>query len=133
MKIKYLFTGLFVLIQFLISCEDPDSLIRTGGDNMSKLFVTGCLVSDESKRYDAIINEDNKTITIQVPLYISEEEQKKADLTRMKVFATLPLGAKFSPGISGIRNLETGFQSTLIKEDGSKTTYTFKAEYINQN
>ena len=48
----------------------------------------------------------------------------------MKVSASLPVGAKFSPSISGIRDLVSGFQSTLVKEDGSKITYTFKAAYV---
>lgn len=51
----------------------------------------------------------------------------------MKVSASLPVGAKFSPSISGIRDLVSGFQSTLVKEDGSKITYTFKAAYVKSN
>ena len=52
----------------------------------------------------------------------------------MKVTANMPTGARFEPEISGIHDLVAGFQSTLIKEDGTKILYTFKVIYAkNQN
>ena len=130
MKIKYLFTGVLISMLAFMSCEDPDDLARTGSENVTGLTITGCLVSDESTTYSAIVDEASNTITIQVPYYISDTEKIQGDLTQMKVSASLPVGAKFSPSISGIRDLVSGFQSTLVKEDGSKITYTFKAAYV---
>ncbi len=130
MKIKYLFTGVLISMLAFMSCEDPDDLARTGSENVTGLTITGCLASDESTTYSAIVDEASNTITIQVPYYISDTEKIQGDLTQMKVSASLPVGAKFSPSISGIRDLVSGFQSTLVKEDGSKITYTFKADYV---
>ena len=130
MKIKYLFTGVLISMLAFMSCEDPDDLARTGSENVTGLTITGCLASDESTTYSAIVDEASNTITIQVPYYISDTEKIQGDLTQMKVSASLPVGAKFSPSISGIRDLVSGFQSTLVKEDGSKITYTFKAAYV---
>lgn len=133
MKIKYLFTGVLLSMLTTMSCQDPDDLIRTESEGVTGLTVTGCLVSDESTTYSAIIDNASSTITIQVPYYISDTEEIQGDLRQMKVSASLPVGAKFSPSLSGIRDLIEGFQSTLIKEDGSKATYTFKAAYIKSN
>lgn len=130
MKIKYLFTGALISMLTFMSCENPDDLARTDSESITRLTVTGCLVSDESTTYSAIIDEASSTITVQVPYYISDTEKIQGDLTQMKVSASMPVGAKFSPSIAGIRDLSSGFQSTLIKEDGSKITYTFKAAYV---
>lgn len=130
MKIKYLFTGALISMLTTMSCEAPDDLVRTDSESVTGLTVTGCLVSDESTPYSTIIDEASNTITVQVPYYISDTEKIQGDLTQMKVSASLPVGAKFSPSISGIRDLVSGFQSTLVKEDGSKVTYTFKAAYV---
>ena len=105
MKIKYLFTGVLISMLAFMSCEDPDDLARTGSENVTGLTITGCLASDESTTYSAIVDEASNTITIQVPYYISDTEKIQGDLTQMKVSASLPVGAKFSPSISGIRDL----------------------------
>lgn len=130
MKIKYLFTGIAILMLTTTSCQDPDDLVRTDNENVTGLTVTGCLISDESTSYGAVVDNTARTITVQVPYYISDTEEIQGDLTQMKVSASLPVGAKFSPSISGIHDLVDGFQSTLIKEDGSEITYTFKAAYV---
>lgn len=133
MKIKYLFTGVLLSMLTVMSCQDPDDLIRTESEGVTGLTVTGCLVSDESTSYSAIVDPANNTITIQVPYYISDTEEIQGDLRQMKISASLPVGAKFTPSLSGIRDLVEGFQSTLVKEDGSKVAYTFKAAYIKSN
>lgn len=60
-----------------MSCEDPDDLARTGSENVTGLTITGCLASDESTTYSAIVDEASNTITIQVPYYISDTEKYK--------------------------------------------------------
>lgn len=130
MKIKYLFTGVLLSMLTIMSCQDPDDLIITDSESIAGLTVTGYLVSDESTPYSAVVDAASNTITIQVPHYISDTEKIQGDLRQMKVSASLPVGAKFNPSISGTHDLVEGFQSTLTKMDGSKITYTFKAAYI---
>ena len=52
-----------------------------------------------------------------------------SDLSAVKIRATMPLGAKFEPGISGIHDFseEKKFVSTLVYEDGKRVPYTFRA------
>ena len=129
MKMKYLFHGLLASILLITACQEPDDLVRSDSENINILSVKGSLISDADKQYDAIVDEANGTITVQVPYYISDTEKIQGDLTQMKVTANMPTGARFEPEISGIHDLVAGFQSTLIKEDGTKTLYTFKAIY----
>ena len=60
MKIKYLFTGVLISMLAFMSCEDPDDLARTGSENVTGLTITGCLASDESTTYSAIVDEAKK-------------------------------------------------------------------------
>lgn len=129
MKIKYLFHALLASILIITGCQDPDDLIRSDSDNLNTLTVKGTLVSDPSIQYNAIVDEANGTITVQVPYYISDTEKIQGDLTQMQLTADMPTGAKFEPSISGIHNLVEGIHSTLIKENGTKVPYTFKATY----
>lgn len=62
MKIKYLFTGVLISMLAFMSCEDPDDLARTGSENVTGLTITGCLASDESTTYSAIVDEASNTI-----------------------------------------------------------------------
>ncbi len=130
MKIKYLLPGLLASILAVTSCQEPDDLVRTNSENVTGLSIKGRLISDEKVEYDAMIDENNNSITIQVPYYISDTEKIQGDLTQMRLIATLPVGAQFQPSISGIHDLVEGFQSTLVKEDGTKIAYTFKATYF---
>ena len=115
MKMKYLFHGLLASILLITACQEPDDLVRSDSENINILSVKGSLISDADKQYDAIVDEANGTITVQVPYYISDTEKIQGDLTQMKVTANMPTGARFEPEISGIHDLVAGFQSTLIK------------------
>lgn len=130
MKITYLITGALLSMLIVAGCKDPDSLVRTDSESVTGLTVSGCLVSDETHTYSAVVDDANKTITVQVPYYISDTEEIQGDLTQMKVSASLPVGAKFEPSIAGIHDMIEGFQSTLVKEDGTRITYTIKAAYL---
>lgn len=129
MKIKNIL-GVFLASIIVMSCKSPDDLVRTDSDTTATLIVKGSLVENDKNEYDGIIDEDERTITIQVPYYISDTKELQGDLTKMKLLATLPVGAQFQPSLSGIHDLAKGFQSTLISESGTKTKYTFKAEYV---
>lgn len=128
MKIKYLIPGLLAMAFAFAGCEDTDDLVFTKGD-ISELVVKGWLVSDDKTEYSATIDEAAATITVQVPYYISDTEAIQGDLTQMKVRASMPVGAKFEPGLSGIHDLSEGIQRTLTLLDGSSKTYTIKAVY----
>ena len=97
------------------------------GQELSNLTVKGVLVSLPATEYPSVI--ENNVVTIQVPYYLSDTEKVQGDLTKMKVRATLPIGARFEPGLSGIYNLLDGFQSTLIFANGRREKLTFKATY----
>lgn len=129
MKIKYLITGLLASALAFVSCQDVDDLV-IGGENVMTLVVKGWLVSDASTEYDAVVDDAAGLITVQVPYYVSDTEMIQGDLTQMKIRASLPVGAKFEPGLSGIHDLSEGIQRTLVRVDGSRTTYTFKAAYV---
>ena len=64
-----------------------------------------------------------------LPYYLSDTEEIQGNLTKMKLKASLPIGAVFEPGLAGEHNLIEGFKSTLIFADGRKTELTFKAAY----
>ena len=74
--------------------------------------------------------KENGTVKIIVPYYISDTEASQGDLTRMKRSAELPSGATFSPALTGIHDLEKGYSSNLLYEDGRVQPLTFKAEYL---
>ena len=128
MKLKYIIATFITLMA--TGCQEPDELVRGEGDNMSTLTVRGRFAADETKEYESVIDEEAGTITVQVPYYISDTLEIQGDLTKMKLSATLPLGAKFNPGISGVKDLVTGFSSTLVYEDGTEKPYEFKAVYV---
>ena len=128
MKLKYIIATFITLMA--TGCQEPDELVRGEGDNMSTLIVRGRFAADETKEYESVIDEEAGTITVQVPYYISDTLEIQGDLTKMKLSATLPLGAKFNPGISGVKDLVTGFSSTLVYEDGTEKPYEFKAVYV---
>ena len=130
MKYKYLFSGLLLSLPFLAAgCQDPDTLVQTDSTNVTTLTVKGRLVMDETIEYGSVIDKNNHTITVLVPYYISNTEAIQGDLTQMRLSATMPVGAKFEPSIAGIRDLQTGFQTTYIDRDGVSTPYTIKAQF----
>jgi hypothetical protein len=128
MKINYLLLVLLASMIAITSCQDPDDLIKTDSENA--LSIKGSLVSNATINYDAIIDDANGIVTVQVPYYISDTEKIQGDLTQMKLQAALPVGSQFQPSISGIHDLVAGIQSTLVNEDGTRTTYTIKAVYV---
>lgn len=97
------------------------------GQDLSGLTVKGFLVSDPSSEYPSVI--ENNVVTVQVPYYLSDTEEIQGDLTKMKLKASLPIGAIFEPGLSGEHNLIEGFRSTLKFADGREEELTFKAAY----
>ena len=132
MKIKHLFYGLSFFALSVISCQDPDEIISSENESLNVLSVTATLFGNDPKgeqEYQSIVSEQEGTIMIQVPFYISDVERIQGDLTQVKLVASLPNGAKFEPSISGIHDLSEGkeFKSTLIERDGTKTAYIIKA------
>lgn len=98
--------------------------------NIQTLVVKGVLVSDPSREFPAVIDPAAGTIILQIPYYLSDTETIQADITKMKISATLPYGAKFNPSISGIRDLMEGFVSDLEYADGHSVRYHFFAQYV---
>lgn len=134
MKMRHLITGLFIPALVLVACKEPDDMVMSGSENMQTLTVKGRLVSDENVEYDAVVDDETGTITVQVPFYISDTEAVQGDLTEMKLRATMPYGTRFEPGLAGIYDLSTGIERTLISEvDGSRKNYAINAVYVKSN
>lgn len=130
MKIRYLIGGLLLCALASTSCEKPDEFEIGSGENVAELVVRGRLADDPDKNnYNSVIDEAAGTITVQVPYYISDTEQIQGDLTQMKIYASMPIGARFEPGIAGIYDLSQGIERTLVRADGSRKSYTIKAVY----
>ena len=125
---RYILTGLaFLSALFIGSCAKEEHPEIGLGQELSDLTVKGVIASAPTAEYPSVI--ENNVVTVQVPYYLSETEMIQGDLTKMKIMATMPIGAKFEPGISGIHNLVEGFNSTLILANGKREELTFKATY----
>lgn len=133
MKIKYFIGGLFAAVFTFASCEDPDNLERTDSVSANQLVIKAAFASNLNNELSAEIDEDKGTVSFKVPYYISEVAPIQADMTKMKLLASLPVGAVFQPSLVGIHNLQEGFSSTLVYDDGRKIAYTFKAAYVKSN
>lgn len=132
MKAKYLLTS--VLALSLAACAKLDyHEISEENSNIMNLVVKGMLESDANKEYDSVVDAENKTVTVQVPYYLSDTEPIQADLTHMRLRASLPQGAKLEPSIAGVHDLVEGFTATLVYASGKREDYTFYAAYVKSN
>lgn len=130
MRIKYIVNGLLAMVMTMSSCQKPEELVRVENELTNQLVIKGFLAENSRVEYSTDIDMENGSVTVKVPYYISDTEAIQGDLTQMKVSAELPIGAKFSPSLTGIHDLVAGFTSTLIYEDNRRVPLTFKAEYL---
>lgn len=128
MKFSKILLPVLALSLTLSACHKPDELIRENNENVMHLTVKATLVQN-GVEYDSIIDEENHTVLLNIPYFISDTEEIMSDLSAIKLRATMPLGAKFEPGISGIRDFSDGqeFVTDLVYEDGTRNTYVFTA------
>ena len=128
MKISKILLPVLALSLTLSACHKPDELIRENNENVMHLTVKATLVQN-GVEYDATIDDENHTVLLNIPYFISDTEEIMSDLSAIKLRATMPLGAKFEPGISGIRDFSDGqeFVTDLVYEDGTRNTYVFTA------
>ncbi len=128
MKLSRIIFAAAVLPMLFTGCHKPDELVRENNGNVMNLTIKGTLLQN-SQEYDAVVNDEDYTVTFNIPYYISDTEEIMSDLSELKIRATMPLGAKFEPGISGIHDMSDGkvFVSTLVYEDGVRKPYTFRA------
>lgn len=129
MKYRYVLAITLSLAVIMPGCQKPDELTMTEKSVNVPISLVGKLVGSDTA-YPAQIDENEGTIKVRVPFYISDTEPVQGDLTQMKIEATLPLGARFVPPVSGIHDLVSGFHSTLVRADGSRTDYVVTAEYF---
>jgi hypothetical protein len=131
MKLKHLFSCLAAAAAFMFAgCADSDDWVHMDAAGMTELNVRGLLADDANTEYSSVVDAENATITVQVPYYISDTEEIQADLTQMKLVATLPIGATFNPSLAGIHDLSQGFVTTYTDGAGQKEKFTIKAEYV---
>lgn len=127
MKFNRIFLTVLASAAVLCGCHKPDDLIRLDNGNVMHLTIKATLVQN-GVEYDASINDEDYTVSLNIPYYISDTEEIMSDLSEIKLRATMPLGAKFEPGLSGIHDFSDGqvFVSTLVYEDGTRVPYTFR-------
>lgn len=130
MKFKYLMNGLLAMAMTFVGCQNPDDLVRSDNEMLNRLSIKELFWQIILRRLSTEIDLENGTVKIIVPYYISDTEAIQGDLTRMKLSAELPSGATFSPALTGIHDLEKGYSSNLLYEDGRVQPLTFKAEYL---
>ncbi|MGM9791011.1 MAG: DUF5018 domain-containing protein [Candidatus Cryptobacteroides sp.] len=116
------------LVALLGSCHKPDELVRENNENVMTLSVKATLLQN-SVEYDAEIDDEFGFVNIYLPYYVSDTEEIMSDLSQIKIRATMPLGARFEPGLSGIHDLSGGkvLTRTLVSENGDRKSYTFRA------
>ncbi|MCS2487274.1 hypothetical protein [Bacteroides thetaiotaomicron] len=73
---------------------------------------------------------ENGIVRFKVPYYISDVAPVQADLTKMKLRATVPLYSVFEPSLVGVHDLQEGYHSTLIYKDGKRVAFSFEAERV---
>lgn len=126
MKIKNSVITAVAILSVLTGCHKPDELVRESNENVMTLTVKGTLLQNGIE-YDAVIDNEDYTITLNFPYYISDTEAILSDLTEVKLRAVMPLGARFEPGLSGIHDLsEAPFVTTLVYETGERVPYTVR-------
>lgn len=127
MKINKIIAAL-ALPLIMVGCHKPDDLVRENNENMMTLSVKATLVQN-GVEYDARIDETEGFIYLDMPWFVSDTEEIQSDLSAVKLRATMPLGAKFVPGLSGIHDFSADkvMTQTLVSEDGSRKSYIFKA------
>ncbi len=128
MKIYKLIIATLAFGTLLSSCHKPDELVREDNENVMHLSIKATLVQN-GVDYDATIDEENGEVILGIPYYISDTEEIMSDLSEIKLRATMPLGATFNPGLSGIHDLSEGkvFTTKLCYEDGTSVPYIFRA------
>ncbi len=131
MKFNKLIIAALAFGTLLSACHKPDELIRENNENVMHLSIKATLVQN-GVDYDATIDEENGEVVLGIPYYISDTEKIMSDLSEVKIRATMPLGATFNPGLSGIHDFSEGkvFTSTLQYEDGTSVPYVFRAQRV---
>ena len=102
MKLKHIINGFLAFSLCLAGCVDPDDLVRTESEITDQLIITGRFAGNENTEYETVIDRANGTAVVQTPYYISDTEPIQGDITRMRLKATLPVGARFDPPLSEI-------------------------------
>lgn len=133
MKIKYFLGSLLAAALTFTGCEDPDSLVDSESIAGKQLIVKAYYAEDDTKEIPGEVDMENGVVRFKVPYYISDVSPVQADLTKMKLRATLPLYSVFEPSLVGVHDLAAGYRSTLIYKDGKRVDFTFEAERVKSN
>lgn len=133
MKIKYFLGSLFAAAFAFTGCENPDSLVNSESIVGKQLIVKAYYADDDSKEIPGEVDMENGIVRFKVPYYISDVAPIQADLTKMKLRATVPLYSVFEPSLVGVHDLQEGYHSTLIYKDGKRVAFIFEAERVKSN
>lgn len=78
-------------------CEDPDSLVNSESIVGKQLIVKAYYAADDSKEIRVKWIWKMEFVRFKVHYYISDVAPVQADLTKMKLRATVPLYSVFEP------------------------------------
>lgn len=110
MKIKYFLGSLLAAALTFTGCEDPDSLVDSESIAGKQLIVKAYYAEDDTKEIPGEVDMENGVVRFKVPYYISDVSPVQADLTKMKLRATLPLYSVFEPSLVGVHDLAAGYR-----------------------
>jgi len=130
MKLKILISGLLLSMLYMLSCEDADKF-DTGKDVDPNAFTIYAFEDAlPSQLYYATIDNQGKKAVIDFPFYSSDTEEISPDLTKVRINASLPIGAKIYPAFTGVIDLTEPLDFTLELMNGEKINYQLVANKV---
>ena len=113
----------------LTGCQTPEELVMdessAGAHGFNVKFSDG---SGDFYPEKAAPYNDGDVLTFVVPWFYPEDSNNETDLTKMKLYASLPNNVTVEPGLGGIFDLTKEHQITVVSPNGSKARLTVKGE-----
>ena len=123
------FSILCSIVLSLTGCQTPEELVMdessAGAHGFNVKFSDG---SGDFYPEKAAPYNDGDVLTFVVPWFYPEDSNNETDLTKMKLYASLPNNVTVEPGLGGIFDLTKEHLITVISPNGSKARLTVKGE-----
>ncbi len=121
---KYLYNiALAALVATFTSCQEPDehqyTMSEIGLNSVSAQFSTGDYKNDASATFTTVVTEENiDNIVINIPYFYPETSDNVAEMTAMRVTASLDNNYTLSPGLSTLDLTQENYL-TLTNPEGA--------------
>lgn len=115
------------------SCKDVDAFDVDKEINEEALTVSVFEEGSPTILFDALVDNVAKKISITVPYYISDTEEIKADLSKMRLNLSLPVGVRLLTPLTGIQDLSKTISITLEYMNGKQQNYDIITEVKKSN